>query len=86
MIKDLFVHKSAKDMLYDYIKQKKWVRTSEVIKFASDNFSNRGDRDARLLASEGKIKRMNEQKKLHLFGPIREDVYEIIDWHNNFKI
>ena len=74
-IMDLF--KSKKEMLLDYIKEKHYVRTSEVIKFASAHFSNRGDRDARLLASEGRIKRISDEEKIFRFNT-KEDIWEFI--------
>lgn len=83
---DLFTHKTAKQKLYDFIRQKRYVRTSEIIRFALDNFSNRGDRNARQLAREGRIRRMPHNKKIRLFGNIAEDVWEICDWHNQFRI
>lgn len=73
---DLF--RSKKDMILDYIRERKWVRTSDVIKYASSIHSNRGDRDARKLAEEGKIKRMSEEEKLFRFGGTKEDVWMII--------
>ena len=81
---DLFL--SSKDKLYEFIKRKQYVRTSEIIRFGVDNFSNRADRNARQLAKEGKIRRMNPDKQKHLFGELKEKVWVIVDWHNNFKI
>ena len=83
MVDNLFIRKSAKDKLYDWLKQKKWARTSEVCQWGVDNYSpDRASRNARQLASEGRIHRMPDDKKLRLFGPIKEDVWEIIGWTN----
>ena len=73
---DLF--KSKKDLLLDYIKAKHYCRTSEVIKFGSDHFDNRADRNARLLAEEGRIKRVSDEEKVFRFQNTKEDVWEFI--------
>ena len=75
---DLFLKKSAKDCLYDFIKTRKYVKTSDILKWGVENYSNRADRNARLLASEGKIKRMDDQKKIMYFGNTKEEAWEII--------
>ena len=74
---DFFSQKlSDKDLLCEFIKQKSWVKTSEVIRFSSEHFSNRGDRNARQLAREGLIRRMNKQLQDLRFGKIGERVWE----------
>jgi len=76
---DLF--KSKKELLYDWIKKKHYVKTSDIIyDWGRRNFTTRADRYARDLASEGRIKRMNSSKKIRLFGLIKEEVWEIIKW------
>ncbi len=80
MVQDLFIKQTAKDRLYDFIKATGHRKTSEIIRFASDNFSNRGDRDARLLASEGKIRRMCKSHKDMLYPGTKELIWEIIRW------
>jgi hypothetical protein len=54
---------------------KDYVRTSDVIRWGTKNFSNRADRDARLLAESGTIRRLTEEEKRRYFGLISEDVY-----------
>ena len=73
---DLF-QKPNKERLYDFICAKKYAKTSECIRFASNNFSNRGDRDCRLLAQEGRIKRMDKDMKIRYFGNLKESVWII---------
>ena len=70
--------KTDKELLLDFIKQKHWVKTSDVIKFGVENYSNRADRNARQLAKEGKIKRMSEEERKFRFGNIKEGIYEYI--------
>ena len=79
---DLFVvapPKTKKEQILNYIKQKQWARTSDVIKFGLSIFTNRGDRYARELAEEVKIKRMADEFKAIRFGRTREEVWEYID-------
>ena len=82
MVTDLFTKREpARIRLYKWMCQKKWAKTSEIIYiWGKENFTTRADRYARDLASEGKIRRMPQEKKLRLFGPIKEDVWEIITW------
>lgn len=78
MVQDLFEKTlTDKDRLWNWLKTKGYVRTSEIIKWGTENFSNRADRNARVLAEEGKLVRMDKQKKLRYFGNIREEVYEV---------
>jgi len=74
---DLFPQRlSDKDLLCEFMKQKRWARTSEIIRFGSEHFSNRADRNARQLAREGLIRRMNKQLQDLRFGKIGERVWE----------
>lgn len=70
---------NKKTQLLEFIRQCRWVRTSEIIRWGSDHFYNRADRSARDLATEGKIRRMPESIKKFRFGLTREDVWEIIE-------
>lgn len=75
---DFFDKRSAKDKLYDWMKSRQWTRTSEVIKWGSQNFSNRAERDARILAQDGKIRRMSDDEKKRIIGFSKEDVWVIL--------
>ena len=76
---DLFSkEKPKKDQLLDFIRDRVWVRTSEIITWGSKNYYNRAERTARDLASEGLIRRMPEELKKLRFSKTREDVWEII--------
>ncbi len=69
--------KSKKEQVYDFIKSRGRARTSEVIKFASSIFSNRGDRDARLLCEEGRVYRLNHRFKVIFYPGAKEDIYTV---------
>lgn len=61
----------------DYIRNNGYVKTSELITWASANrYTNRADRNARQLGSEGFIERISKEDKKRMYGDIREDV-----WH-----
>jgi hypothetical protein len=72
---DLFDKRTKKEKLKDFILSRNWTRTSDVIKWGTENYSNRADRDARDLCAAGLIKRMAEEEKHRLFGNTREDVW-----------
>lgn len=78
---DLLV--SDKNLLLQFIKNKKWARTSEVISWGVKNYSNRADRNARVLAEEGKIRRMTKEEKEYHFCDIGEDVWVYVGDKNN---
>ena len=71
--------KSKKELLYEYIRQKGYVKTSDVIyDWGKKNFTTRADRYARDLAEEGRIRRLHPDKKKFYFPGIKEDVWEIV--------
>ena len=74
---DLFQKKSAKERLWDWILEQKYIKTSMIIKWGTDNYSNRADRNARQLAIEhpGVFRRLTDEEKYRHFGLISEDVY-----------
>ena len=77
---DLFTRPKVdyKGDLLEFIKARHHVKTSEVIRWGLDNYHTRADRDARDLAAEGKIRRMNPEVRDRLYGHIREDIWEYI--------
>ena len=79
MTSDLFITKSKKDQLLDWIKRRGRARTSEVILWGTSNYCNRADRNARQLAEEGKIFRMADFYKTACYGNTREDAYTIYE-------
>lgn len=76
---DLFLN--AKERLWEWLKQKKWAKTSEIIYWGvTEGYSNRAARNARILAKEGKIRRMKPDKKALRFPNCREEIWEVIPW------
>jgi len=75
---DLF-QKSKKEQLYDWIKQRGRVRTSDVIKFGLSIYTNRGDRYARELATEGKIWRINPFVMQTVYPHTREEGWSVYE-------
>ena len=74
---DLFVKKSAKELLLQEIKKRKVMKTHEVIEWGLKNFSNRAERNMRCLAREGKVKRMSDYDKRMAYGNLKEDLWLI---------
>jgi len=81
---DLFTRPKVdyKQKLLEFIKARHHVKTSEVIRWGLDNYHTRADRDARDLASEGRIRRMNPEVQERLYKYLREDVWEYIEVNN----
>ena len=77
-MQDLFASpKSKKDQLLDYIKSIHYARTSQIIAWGVRNYCNRADRNARQLATEGRIKRISDEEKVFRFNT-KEDIWEFI--------
>lgn len=66
---------SKKELLLQYINSAVHTRTSTVVRWGVDHFCNDAARLARKLCSEGKIRRLSDDEKKAVFGPIAEDVY-----------
>jgi hypothetical protein len=64
-------------LLYE-IQHRKVMKTSDVLRWGSENYSNRAERNMRQLAKEGKVVRMGQLAKQIYFGPIGEDAWEIV--------
>lgn len=73
MTLDLF--KSKKELLYDFMKQRKLIKTHEVVEWGVKNYCNEPTRLARKLKEEGKIKRMDKDTKILYYGNVKEDVW-----------
>jgi hypothetical protein len=74
---DLF--RTAKEQLADWIKDRHIVKTSDVIKWGTQNHSNRAERNARELCAEGKIRRLDNTDRIFYFPKIKEDVWEWVE-------
>lgn len=74
---DLFDKRSDKQKLFDWIKIKGYVKSSQVLAWSVENASNRGDRNARQLCQENKIRRLTDDEKLRSYGLISEGVWTL---------
>jgi len=77
---DLFTNAlTKKEQVYNFIKQKGYAKTHEVIEFGSSIYYNRALRSAQELAAEypPKIKRLSHEDKVFRFGMIKEDAWVI---------
>lgn len=74
---DLFDKRSDKDKLFDWMKSRQWTKTSDVIRWGSENFSNRALRNAQQLAADGLLRRMTEEQKMRVVGVCKEDIWVI---------
>lgn len=66
---------TKKDRVLQTIRARGRMKTSDVIKFGSQIFSNRAERDARQLVQDGLLWRMREDLKVKYYGNIKEDVF-----------
>lgn len=71
--------KSKKAQLLDWIRFHGAVKTHEVLQWGIANYSNRAERDARLLAQEGKIRRLTKIEQRDEVGNAKEAVWVICD-------
>lgn len=70
---------TAKDRLKHWLKSKRYVKTSEIIRWgANGGYSNRADRNARILREEGFLRRMTHEETQRIFGKTNELAYEVI--------
>lgn len=72
---DLFDKRTAKDKLLAWLRGRNWAKTSDVLKWGTENHSNRALRNAQQLCADGLITRIGEADKIRIFGPIKEDVW-----------
>lgn len=75
---DFFDKRTDSDKLLDFMRVKKWAKTSDIIAWGLANYSNRADRNARQLAQDGYLARMPDADKVFRFGNIKEDVWVYI--------
>ena len=70
---------SKKEELFNFIRDRRYVPTHQVLQWGCDNFCNEAVRRAQELVQEGKLKRMSKDDKLLRFGKIREAVFEFVE-------
>lgn len=68
---------SSKDALLAEIRRVGVMKTSDVLRWGIENFSNRAERNMRQLAKEGKVQRLEREDKVARFGDIKQDVWEL---------
>ena len=79
--------KSKREQIYDFIKSKGRCRTSEVIKFSSSIYHNRGERDCRDLANEGRIWRMADNVKMaSRYSDSKEDIWSVYPTDKEYSV
>ena len=78
MIQDLLFN--DKDRLKNWLSQRQYVRTSEIIRWGCENYSNRANRNKQEFVQMGLLKRLSHEEKDRLFGLLKEDVYEVMDY------
>lgn len=69
---------SKKEQILNFIRNRQYCRTSDLIKFGLSIYTNRGDRYGRDLAEEGRIRRLSDDEKALRFGHTREDIWEFV--------
>ena len=76
-MRDFFDKRTDKERLWDWLKNQPYAKTSDILRWGADNYSNRAERNARELFKEGKLKRMPAEQKILYFGKIKEEVWII---------
>jgi len=70
---------NAKENLKTWLLTKKYVRTSEIIRWGCNGgFSNRADRNARQLREEGFLRRLSSDEIKALGIETNEGIYEVM--------
>ena len=79
-------HKGEKLAIAEHIRLKGHVKTSELISWASENrYTNRADRNARDLATEGFIRRLSPAEEKAMYGDIGERVWKWESDYSNYQ-
>lgn len=68
--------KTKKEQLIEFIRQRVWCKSSDIVRWGVENYYIRADRTARELAEEGIIRRMPDDLKNFRFTNCKEDVWE----------
>jgi hypothetical protein len=70
---------TGKQRLKDFLSTKRYVRTSEILRWGSNGgYSNRADRNARILREEGFLRRLTKTETKEVFGETNELAYEVV--------
>jgi len=68
-----------KDKLKQRLKSQRYWRTSEIIALSSELFSNRCERNARILRGDGFLRRLSKDETFRVWGETRELGYEVME-------
>ena len=69
---------SDKQRLMEWLSKKRYVKSSEIIKWGAENYSNRAMRNAQNLRETGQLRRLSKRETERIFGKTRELGYEVI--------
>ena len=69
---------SDKENLKNWLMQFKYVRTSQILAWGTKFYSNRADRNARVLREEGFLRRLDGEETARVFGETKELGYEVM--------
>jgi len=71
----------------EFIRSKGYVKTHELDewKVHTNQPTTRQQRDARILAERGYIRRLSDKEKLETFGQIKEDVWHWVSDYSSFE-
>ena len=72
---DLFINKTKKQQLLEYIQSRNWTLTHTVDEWGLKNHHIRARRDAQEFCQQGLIKRMAEDEFKRIFGNRKEGAW-----------
>ena len=81
MMKDFF--KTQEEQLWDWMNTMRFIRTSEIIRWGTQNYCNGADRIARRIAKKepNKLRRLKPREKLQAGFKTAEGIYEVYPLH-----
>ena len=80
MTKDFFDKRSKKQRAIDWALSQKYIKTSDVYRYGTQNFHNRAVRDIQDFAEKNpdKIRRLTDDEVSRSFGNIGEGVWVVL--------
>ena len=73
---DLFVKKTKKEQLLDFIRARHFITSHKIVAWGLNNYHIRADRDKRDLVAAGHIRRLPDQEKYFRGYKGKDAVYE----------
>lgn len=74
---DLFVKKTDKERLLEWMQERPYFRTSDVALWGVKNYSVRAVRNAQELCEAGFITRMTEEETTAIYGKIGQSAWRV---------